>query len=739
MVSSGSKIHISKIHILILLACAVTWQLSGVVTDYLWQGQHEQQRKEEESQLLEDDDPPKNLNNSEPWKLSTSAEIGGSSTKNASELKSGDFDGLSGRKSAFWNESALGQLMPSNFTTMSSSSSPPTTMTMTRIRNECFASNSDQWIHGDIFSNNANGITPKLLDDLLEGPRSFRKLPWIFDQTICHRDSPLRDFSSRHKNSRILRDATGRNTNASGDHRRLEAASVEIWYHRFLYLAMHWRFHRPALAEHASRKRCPSGDLQSFLDFHSVQPMDFECVGEKFVVVPAANVGLGAFLNTRASLSILLALRTNRIPIFSSASIIPKNLTSSSSVSAGWLFAPAHCDRKDMQCYFLPLSPCTITHEEFANAPMYGSTKDERKFLSTNVRLPSHLEDEKVVVIQPNLIHKSKDEPDMRSIASLVIEELLIEWKDAHNKTSINNQGENIPSWSDQEWKNMELAHQWIIEKTIDDPIGLLRQVYIYMLRPNPHYRNSLEQQMKSLVPSPIIPSNTFGIAIRGSDKCARESMCHSLDRYMEFVYNVTYPTLTPQFNSGNSDSGNSSLFHPTNHIRPNLIMTTEDPQVFKESLAYQNNPSFPFELLLNQNDNLQGSGAPKKIKSEAEETIISSLVALKFHFHAGKVYLNCCSNFHKVLDHLLQAQCGASWHGHDFVSNDRTASNETIPATTPPVAYCMNDENTPPKYRICCEWTRNCGEVKREYRREKGLKKQIKPQMRRRRKKNMR
>ena len=572
---------------------------------------------------------------------------------------------------------------------------------LSSIRNECFAFNSDQWINGSIFSNNDDGITPGLLDTLIEGPKNLRKLPSLFDQTICHKDSPLRNFSPQ---------TTTNPQNDGGGMDRL--ASVEDWYQRFLYLALHWKFHRPALDEHRSRKSCASKDtetgtdlLQSFMDHQEIRHMDFECRGTKFVVIPMGSIGFGAFLNTMASLSILLALRTNRIPIFSSKSFFYWQKRKGN--QDPWLLAPSHCGRKDMQCYFLPISPCTVTNEDLEAAPLYGSTGKEQRFLFKNMTMPPELENEKVVVLNSGLAAKSMDTPDMRQIASVVVEELLGEWKKAQNEGDI--------SWSDEDWEDMELAHRWITEKTTTDPVGLLRHVYVYMLRPNSHYKDLLERQMSVLVPRAIDPSETIGIAIRGSDKCISESMCLSFDRYMELATDVAYPGLL------SSDNTSSSSFPTTADIRPKLIMTTEDPQIFNDSLVYQHNNSFPFQFLVNGNDNMQGSGFPRGFSSgEKEKTIVSSLVALKFHFNAGRVYLNCCSNFHLVLNYLLQGQCGARRHGHDFVFGN----NDDSELAPPPVAQCLGNDNIPRRYRICCRWSKKsgiCGDIWKEYLREKG------------------
>ena len=163
-------------------------------------------------------------------------------------------------------------------------------------------------------------------------------------------------------------------------------ASTEAWYHRFLYLALHWKFHMPALTEHRSRKRCAGRDvasgkelLKSFMKHHEIGKLDFECRDAKFVVIPVGSIGFGAFLNTQASLSILLALHTNRIPVFTSKSFFSRQKRKGD--IDPWLLAPSNSDRKDMQCYFLPLSACTITNKDLHAAPIFGSNRHEQKFL----------------------------------------------------------------------------------------------------------------------------------------------------------------------------------------------------------------------------------------------------------------------------------------------------------------------------------------------------------------------
>jgi len=602
--------------------------------------------------------------------------------------------------------------------------------TSTSVRNSCFDSNSDDWINGNIESNNDDGFTSHLVEILLEGPNHFQKLPSLFNETICHEDSPIRSFPQM-KEQRRQEQQEKKNQHARGivNEEGIDVALIEDWYQRFLYLALHSKFHRPALQEYRARKTCAEKDskdgtnyLQSFMKDHQIGRMDYECKDAKFVVVPIASVGFGAYLNTMASVSILLALRTNRIPIFTVRSLFPWQKNKGE--RDPWLLAPTNCSRKDMQCYFLPLSPCTVTKEDILKAPIYGVNRKEQHFLKVHVTVPSEIENERIIVLNSGLNAKTIDTPDMRNIAFDIVSELLKEWKKnyeegPHNESYL---------WSEEDRKAVTLAHQWIAEKAEIDPYGLLRQVYIYMLRPNPYYKAILRKQMSFILPSSISPSETIGIAIRGSDKCLSESMCLPFDRYMELLTEVVYPTLSLLDSSSN----------PTLQ-RPKLIMTTEDPSIFNASLAYQHNKSFPYQFLVNNNDNMQGSGYPKTFSSgEEEKTIVSSLTALQFHFNAGRVYLNCCSNFHLVLLYLLQAQCGARRQEHEFVFNNNNynnvATNMTVPNTnavsrnnfghhrplSPPVGQCLSDRRISRRYRICCKWSGNnggCNEIWKEYR----------------------
>ena len=620
------------------------------------------------------------------------------------------------------------------------------------IRTECFPFNSEAWIRGEIFSNNDEGVTPGLLEALMEAPQNLERLPSVFDQTLCHDDSPLRASFGPDDDDLPEEEDGGGGEAATGTVESLSA--TEDWYQRFLYLALHRSFHRPALAEHRARRACAmnedtAGEYESFRRNHGIGDLDYECPGARYVVIPVASVGLGAFLNTQASLGLLVALRTHRIPVFSTRSFFPWQFQKGETTDP-WLLAPARCSRRDLQCYFLPPSPCTVTTEDLDGAPVFGSDGREQRYLGKTGRLPPELDAARVVVINPGLRYRPEAaDPELPGIVSDEIRALLEE----DHQRAVGGGGAVLPR---RRRLLLERAHRWLTEKADADPSGLVRHAAIYLLRPNPRYKTLLDDKMTTLFSSlrqgentaaaaTIDPSDTVGIAIRGSDKCLGESTCHPFETYMDLVTEIGLPELVAARTPNSSAVGDGRHHH--RRSRPNLILTTEDPGVFNDSLPYRNDETFPFRFLVNPDDNMQGSGFPKDFSSssprlrkngrkavldppeddddddddESEKTMVSSLVALRFHFHASRVYLNCCSNFHMVLQKLLEGQCGARRHGNGFVffgnATKAATGTATEPSTAtatstipPPVGVCLNSPDTPRRYRLCCNWSRDSG-----------------------------
>jgi hypothetical protein len=129
---------------------------------------------------------------------------------------------------------------------------------------------------------------------------------------------------------------------------------------------------------------------------------------------------------------------------------------------------------------------------------------------------------------------------------------------------------------------------------------------------------------------------------------------------------------------------------------RGKLIMTTEDESLFKQRLLFNEASQFPLDFVVNEQDSLQGSGNAKVFGENADNIMISSLIALQMQFHAGHVYGNCCSNFHLMLFDFLREGCG--------LTTQTTCLQETK------------------DYNVCCQWTRTeeCTVIRDEFRNEK-------------------
>jgi hypothetical protein len=130
---------------------------------------------------------------------------------------------------------------------------------------------------------------------------------------------------------------------------------------------------------------------------------------------------------------------------------------------------------------------------------------------------------------------------------------------------------------------------------------------------------------------------------------------------------------------------------------RGSLIMTTEDKGVFQMSKLFKKAVrKFPLDFIVNEEDSFQGSGNAQSFGQQADDIIISSLIAMQMQFHAGHVYGNCCSNFHVMMFDFLSEGCG--------LTVEHTCLQETK------------------KYNVCCAWTpgEECQAIREDYKRSK-------------------
>lgn len=116
----------------------------------------------------------------------------------------------------------------------------------------------------------------------------------------------------------------------------------------------------------------------------------------------------------------------------------------------------------------------------------------------------------------------------------------------------------------------------------------------------------------------------------------------------------------------------------------PSIILTSESASIVASSMLYAANEAYPFSFVTNTRDTLQGTGLGTTFQKDADQVMLSTIVALKMQMLAKHTVGNCCSNFHNLLFAYLRNGCGDV---DDAVST------------------CLQQEANP-KFRVCCRWS---------------------------------
>jgi hypothetical protein len=472
----------------------------------------------------------------------------------------------------------------------------------------------------------------------------------LLGQTFCHEEGRFR-------------------TTSAGDWNTSDLELLKDWEFKLIYLAIHDIHHRPAREDYQERVDCPHNQAM-------MPTNDFQCRGTKFLVSSIANLGMGAAVRLGAVSHVLSAIAIGRVPLFAANTEAgPKFL------QEPWYLAS--CDRKDLQCVFLPTSPCTLLDSDLENAFVINGTYT--RTIRRQGNIPDHLDHHRVLLIEPGT-HPAKGDvfPGIHKAVRRKVYEravkLLAEW----NATSGTEMDESKLHFLQEAARRITRAdeapnhpHYAYGHRHYRIPHAIL----LYLLRPNKNARTVLDEHMSDIFHHPVTPETTIGLPIRGSDKCHRESTCLGFDQYMRLAKETWEDSSPLQSASGTSSRGS-------------LIMTTEDEEVFRKRVQYNETVGFPLDFIVNEKDSLQGSGNVRVFGQDADDIMLSSLVALRMQLHSGHIFGNCCSNFHLMLFDLVHEGCGLTTQ-----------------------ATCLQETKD---YNICCAWTRNseCDDIRREYQR---------------------
>jgi len=337
--------------------------------------------------------------------------------------------------------------------------------------------------------------------------------------------------------------------------------------------------------------------------------------------------GFGASTKLHALDPINFAMRTGRVVLFmNSAPYGPAYVRKR--------HKGASCARGDLQCMFLPMSPCVLSKDDMENATEI-SPQAYKSFLATG-KLDDEVDKKKVIMLAVTG-GKEKEPP-------LVRERYVELISSFYEKRESSNVAWNIDEEVLDKVKEVIMNEPWL-------PDGV---AYFYMIRPNLGAQQEMARILNKIVPADFNPESSIGLAIRASDKCGRESDCMPFSSYGQLIREFAAKRTLAR--TGDNTT-NSSLYDT-------VVLTSESKQVMEERFNYTEKEDFPFRFIVNDEDPRQGSGKPGNYRvsgSNADGVMLSSLTAIKMQMMSESTVLNSCSNFHMLMNSLLIMGCSKS------------------------------------------------------------------------------
>jgi hypothetical protein len=353
--------------------------------------------------------------------------------------------------------------------------------------------NSQKWLDGPRFGNiHESRMTSDFVKKLIfDAPTpsllAFNDSEHLLNLSICPSDSNFVNSQPSNEPTRYI-------------------ASMAM---RLMYLAIHEHQHKPARAEAIARGlMMQKSDVNINQTIPSVQnqnvvgPFDFECDPEtKYIVasIPSRR-GFGSNFRGFGIEPIMLGIMMDRVALY-------MNSLEFGPTSLRWDFFYSNCPRKDMQCMFMPLSPCVLTHEDIMSA--VDLPDDDLKRFRTTGYLDDKYKNAKVLVVQTNnlLVHP-------KGFENSIVEKI----------TSLLNRGLDSTGASD----GMKLVHNstsdhFLLEEVkryIFNPQNqweVWQPAALYGMRPNEFLQSELDRILGKIIPQDFDPNSAIGIPIRGT------------------------------------------------------------------------------------------------------------------------------------------------------------------------------------------------------------------------------
>lgn len=521
--------------------------------------------------------------------------------------------------------------------------------------------NSDTWLNSPRLSNiNEKGMTLDAVQSLVMDVSPLDTVDGsehVLSQSICLKGSNLLTWEDDLDTSI----STSTTTTLSAEEEMMEEDVIKSVTFRLLYLALHDHQHKGARKEVLSRYRKEESCIDdkkntnvTELESKNVGKFDFECPDTKYIVTLIGDIGFGAALRIGAMDPYFLGLVSDR-------TVLVMNTLSKDIIDNGGFNRPlklAGCERKDMQCVFMPSSPCVITMDDLSKAPNL-SPQELKEFRSKGV-LQEKYANEKVIIVEPSL---NGHKPLPFGLQDALVNKISSLYAQRDDNSSTPKPWELNKAVLEKVYKFIREkgATQWIFHHLI----------YLYILRPNVSSRATIDKTINKVIPDNFNPGTAIGLPIRGTDKCVRESECLTFDQYMQVLQEFSIKRSKAIHNAEGDES--DELIHNT------VILTTESKDILNSRLRYSpKNESFPYEWIVNEEDVGQGSGNPNTFTQtngensfDADDVMISSMVSLQMQLYSDALIVNTCSNFHALIQTLVGAGCGRVSYVESMKDND--------------------------------------------------------------------
>lgn len=428
---------------------------------------------------------------------------------------------------------------------------------------------SDLWLKSKK-RNNANEslVSDQFVQDLILNtpPVDSKGAKTILGQTFAYEDSPFLRWTN--------------------------STDVRHFTYQLVFLAVHHHQHSPAKNEALARQ---NGKInKQYLESNGIGPYDYQCDPDTKFLVHEFFVNRIGFAASLAQLINLFCagLSSGRV-------VYIFNHRRGNNLVA--------CSRKDLQCNFLPDTPCVLSLPDWENRTKIDG--EQFKALVENGTINENLDRKKILQFDsPNSISGFSTSNLQEKVVDLVK-------KIFHEQSSF-----------DLEEVYDEIRYQkWLIPTVI----------WGYMLRPNLRTKSIIDSSVQNITKK-LNPESTMGLAIRASDKCLRESRCMAFYHYMELMEKLSWKRSRAKNKTSIENLPRSRNLYDT------IILTTEDKTI---KTAYKNftaqNETFPFKIIMNEQDPMQGHGSSKHFREKTEEVLISSLVAVRLQLFADTVVIN--------------------------------------------------------------------------------------------------